>query len=260
MKRSKGIVLGLGIAALVLGSLAADAQPNAEQRSRALFDQARQLADANRWTEACPLFQAAHDLHSTGGTALQTANCYEKTGKQERAIELYQFILDRPDAQKNPERVTIAQERIRVLREQLGKPAASAVPSASAAPSVNPSASATSSAAPSGSAIVPPPPGPNRAPAFVAFGVGAAGFLVGGIFGGLALEQANDVIRHCTGTVCRPQDEPKRNDAIAKGWVSNVGFGVGIVGATVGVVVLIATSGKGKQPVAANGDGVTVRF
>ena len=245
------IALALALAALSVGTAPAAAQPiQAEQRSRALFDQARQLADADRWTEACPLFQASHDLNSTGGTALQTANCYEKTGKPERALPLYEFIVSRPDAQTNPERLAIAKERARTLRRELGLDKPGAPPPAPPPP------------APVGSAAARPPPPeepPRRAPAYVAFGVGGAGLVVGAVAGALALSQASDVNSRCEGTRCPAADEPNRDAAITKGWVSTVGFGVGVAGAAVGIV-LLATGGTAAKRVAATPHGITVRF
>lgn len=257
----------MALAPIALGSLSADAQSSAEVRSRTLFDQARQLADAKRWKEACPLFQAAHDLNSTGGTALQAANCYEKIDKPERAIELYQFILTRPDAQKNPDRVAIAEERVRVLREQLPKPEPAPTATPAAPPTATPEAPATATPAvpptttPSAAPTAPSPPvaPPNRTPAFISFGVAGAGFAVGAIFGALALSQANAVNSRCEGTRCLPSDAPNKDAALAKGWVSNAGFGVGIVGAVVGVV-LVATAGAKPRNVTASGQGLTIRF
>src|SRR5262249_12044270 len=152
----------------------------------------------------------------------------------------------RPDAQKNPERVAIAEERVRALREQLGKVelAPSATPSASApapptaTPSAEPvsvpSAPPTSAASAAEAVVLPRAAPPNRVPTFISFGIGGAGIAVGAIFGALALSQANAINSRCQGTHCLASDAPNKDAAIAKGWVSNIGFGVGIVGVVVG--------------------------
>ena len=111
MTRSARLALALSFGLLALSAPPAAAQTGAAARSRALFDQARQLAEAKKWSEACPLFQAAHDLNSTGGTALQAANCYEQINKLDRALELYRFILENPEARKKQDRVALAEER-----------------------------------------------------------------------------------------------------------------------------------------------------
>ena len=93
---------------------------DAEVQSRVLYGKGEKLADAGSWNEACPLFQAANDLHATGGTALRTADCYEKIGKYERALALYQWMVDHRDIDRNAERVALAEGRVAALRKQLG--------------------------------------------------------------------------------------------------------------------------------------------
>src|SRR5262249_3693979 len=139
------------------------ADPTPEDRSRDLFGQARDLADRGQWAQACPLFQAAHDLHATGGTALQTANCYEKIGSPERALPLYRWVLDPAHGDKNEERAAIAKERVQVLEGHTPAPVGSGT--APGAPSASPAATGTEPVAPA----------PSRVPAYAAFGVGAAG-------------------------------------------------------------------------------------
>jgi len=276
--RRRFACLVLACASLALSGLAgapAGAQPSsAEQRSRALFQQAKKLADAGKWTEACPLFQAAHDLNSTGGTALQTANCYEQTGKPDRALPLYEFIVSRPDAQKNPERVAIAEERIEALRKQLGatSPEDAALPGATPregdAPPGKPGAAEGTGQGQEGAGgqSAPPPQGagedqgPSRAPAYVALGAGGVGIAVGAVAGVLALSQAADVQSRCEGDRCLRTDAASKDAAYAKGWVSTVGFGVGAVGVAVGVVLLATGGGRPPGRVSADARGVTVRF
>lgn len=298
MTRSARLALALSFGLLALSAPPAAAQTGAAARSRALFDQARQLAEAKKWSEACPLFQAAHDLNSTGGTALQAANCYEQINKLDRALELYRFIVEDPEARKKQDRVALAEERIRVIREKLPAPPPSASaappPSASAAP-VPPSASAPpvppppsasappvppppsasappvppppSASAPLGPRVPPPEEAParSRTPAIIALGVGGAGIVAGAVAGGLALAQASDIKGRCGPTECLASDQGNRDAAMIKGWISTVGFGVGIAGVAAGVV-LIVTGGGGSKKVSATSatsatvDGLVVRF
>jgi tetratricopeptide (TPR) repeat protein len=263
MKRRARVLPALVFALLCAAALPAGAQSNAEARSRTLFQQGRQLADAGRWDEACPLFQAAHDLHSTGGTALQAANCYEKTGKLDRALALYQFILDQPEGKRNPDRIAIAEERIREIRKQLAptEPAPAPAPgSATGSAPVTPPATATATApapapAPPDAATTPP----SRFPAYLLLGAGGAGLMVGGVAGALALAQASDVESACTGTRCPPEQEPHKDAAVLKSWISTIGFGVGVTGVALGVVLLV-TSGTEQKQVTADARGVTIRF
>jgi tetratricopeptide (TPR) repeat protein len=248
------IAMAFGIAAASPVCLPAEAQAQTrdapESRSRELFTQAVGLADQGRWTEACPLFQAAHDLNATGGTALQTANCYEKIGKLERALEHYEFILSRPDAKKNPERVAIAEERVRALREALGKTAAP--PSKTEAPQT------------SGGAATSPPSssdsGSGRTAGFIALGAGGVGLAVGALFGALALSQASDVKATCSENRCPKSSEQYADAAIAKGWVSTIAFGAGAAGVALGVVLLATSGGEKPRSVTADARGIAVHF
>jgi tetratricopeptide (TPR) repeat protein len=259
-------------AAAALSAAPAWAQPEStEQRSRALFEKARVLAEQGRWADACPLFQKAHDINSTGGTALQTANCYEKIGQPERALPLYETIVNLPDAGKNPERLRIAEERIRALRAAgVGQPKppepAPPPPEAQPDPAPAPAPSAASPAPPPAGTALPQPPGgagdsggSSRVPAYVAFGVGGVGLAVGAVAGALALGDAADAKERCVDNVCPLDDEAKRDSAIAKGWISNIGFGVGAVGVAVGIVLLV-TGNPAPDKVAADARGFRLRF
>lgn len=245
------IAMAFGIATASPALALAQAPDAAEARSRELFTQAVGLADQGRWAEACPLFQAAHDLNATGGTALQTANCYEKIGKQERALEHYEFILSRPDAQKNPERVAIAEERARALRESIEKSKARPTKAGSAPRIWN-------------EPSPPPPPldsGESRQTAgFVSLGAGGVGLAVGALFGALALSQASDVKATCVGDRCPKSSEPYADAAIAKGWVSTIAFGAGAAGVVLGVVLLATNGGEQPKAVTADARGITVHF
>jgi tetratricopeptide (TPR) repeat protein len=246
--RRRIIATVLVLAATGASGTAFAAGPDAEQRSRTLFKQAETLANAGSWAEACPLFQAAHDLHGTGGTALRAADCYEKIAKYDRALELYQYIVDHRDGDKNPERATLAERRVEALKKQLGP----AAPPPTAAPAPPPSAP-----------LVPQEPvrEPNRVPAYALFGVAGAGLIVGAISGGLALKQAGDVKSICMPNVPCPREAGDKSAAETKAWVSNVGFGFAIAGAVVGAVLYATGNPKKDAAQTAFGpDGLTLRF
>lgn len=239
---------------------------SAEAQSRAFFDQGRAFADAGKWADACPRFQAAHDLHATGGTALQSANCYEKIGNNEKAIEMYQWILDHKDREKNNERISIAEDRIRALKgaPQPPPPSSTAQPPASSTPMVPPaSAPTTAPLAPTADTTSPPPPpdeGPSHAPAFAALAVGGVGFAVMGIFGGLALSEKSKMSDGCrTGPDCQPSDKGPYDDAKTFGVVSDVGLVVGGLGVATGVVLFLAT-GKKSSAASASARGLSIKF
>jgi hypothetical protein len=239
-------------AILAVAPRAAAADP--EGASRQLFHEGDALAAAGRWPDACPYFQAAHELHATGGTALRAADCYERTGKDARAVELYAYILDHRATDKEPERVKLAEERLAVLKQKL-----------------DPEQPAPAAPAPASTPSAPPPPPsspPSRVPMIVAFTVAGAGLLTGAVAGGLALSQAGDVKTlcnmkpACTGP--NASEAQRASDgATTKAWIANVGFGVAIAEVVTGVVLIVtAGSPKAKAGVhaALQPEGVTLRF
>jgi hypothetical protein len=94
----------------------------------------------------------------------------------------------------------------------------------------------------------PPEPGAKKSklPAFVAFGVGGAGLIVGGITGGLALGKASD----CPNKVCQSQSDLDSAKTMAT--ISTIGFGVGIAGVAVGTILLLTSSGSSEKPPSAH--------
>ena len=213
-------------------------------RSRALFDRGRKLTEQSLWEEACLLFEQAHELHATGGTALQLANCYEHIGKIDDAIKTYRFVIEHADTERVEDRVRIARERIEALERR---------------------AAATRA---------PPPPAPAppaepdrlRLPAYVSLGAGGAGLVVGTLFGVLAISQAGSVKSTCANDVCPLSQQSAADAAKTKGWVSTIGFGVGIVGVSVGAALLVIDARRGHPILGANPrvvagvDGVSFRF
>jgi len=228
---------------------------DAELRSRQLYKQGEALANEGNWGEACPLFQAAHDLHGTGGTALRTADCYEKVGKYDRALGMYQYIVEHRDTDKG-ERVALAEGRVAALKKQLEvdrrppppvPPPVVIVPQPPPAPLPPP----------------PPPPPPSKGPALVAFGVGGVGLVVGAAFGALALKQASDLKTTCVAGVACPQWSDTRSAAETKAWVANAGFVVAVAGVVTGVVLLTTHASPSAQAAvrgAVGPGGLTLRF
>lgn len=243
-------VLSFAIASLVvaLAAPAAWAQPQpeappgasfTETQSRSLFMRARALSAEGKWAEACPLFQQAHDLNATGGTALQLANCYERTEQLDRARRYYRFILDHRADEKIAERITIAEERLAALEPKTPDPVPTPEPVDSG--------------------------GTARTAGIVMVGAGGVGLAVGTIFGALALAQAGDVKDHCVESICPTDQRAEADAATTKGWVSTVAFGVGIVAVTTGALLLLINrpspaAAARRRPAILGRHGLTVRF
>jgi len=230
-------------AALAQAPPSTDAQD--VQKSRALFERGKKLTEQSLWEEACLLFAQAHELHATGGTALQLANCYEHIGKIDEAIKTYRFVIEHLDTERVEDRVRIARERIEALERRAAATRGPAEPS-------------------------PPPPPPVRdtlrLPAYVSLGAGGAGIVVGTLFGALALSQAGSVKSTCVNGVCPRAEQSAADAAKAKGWVSTIGFGVGIVGVSIGAALLVIDARRGHpifgatQRIVAGADGLSFRF
>lgn len=72
------------------------AQPQGSNAALAeqLFNQARELAKANQWAEACPKFEASLRYDPVLGTRLNLATCYERIGKLASAWGLYRAAIE----------------------------------------------------------------------------------------------------------------------------------------------------------------------
>lgn len=248
--KNAGLVAAALVWTSITPSIAAAAPPveDAPAWSRKLFKQAETLANDSRWSDACPFFQAAHDLHATGGTALRSADCYEKIAAYDKALAMYRYVVEHAASDTVPERVALAKGRVSALEKQLEGP-----------PKEAPKTEA------------PPPPAPSRVPAIIAFSAGGAGAVLGAFFGGLALAEASAVKRdaeaRCPTKACNDADlAARKGAAVTKAWVANVGLGVAVAGAAIGTVLLVTSSSGAPREAArallraAGPEGITVRF
>jgi hypothetical protein len=91
--------------------------------------------------------------------------------------------------------------------------------------------------------------GGGKGPAIASFVVGGVGLVVGGVFGALALSAKSKLNDECgpTKTACPTGAQSDITGLSTKATVSTVGFGVGIVGGVVGII-LLATSHGSESP------------
>jgi hypothetical protein len=89
-----------------------------------------------------------------------------------------------------------------------------------------------------------PEPAPSRAPAFLAYGVGAVGLGVGIGFGLAAMGAKNDLDSACRNNVCPPDEQDRLDSAKLKGTISTIGFAVGGAGIALGTILIVASSGS----------------
>lgn len=106
--------------------------------------------------------------------------------------------------------------------------------------------------APPAAQVVVPPPTRNRTPAYVAFGVGAAGLVVGGVSGALWLGKHSTLKANCpTPDTCPAGYEDTVSAYDTLGIISGVGFAVGVAGAATGVALWVLDGSS--SPTAAGG-------
>jgi hypothetical protein len=89
-----------------------------------------------------------------------------------------------------------------------------------------------------------PPQGPSavRPASYAVGGVGVAGLLVGGIFGGLALSAKSTLTRECPGNVCTSTSaQDDHAAATTKALISTIGIGVGTVALVTGIVLFVVS-------------------
>ncbi len=79
----------------------------------------------------------------------------------------------------------------------------------------------------------------RRILSYVAFGLGGAGLVTGGITGSLALRKRSDLKSDCVGGVCPSSSKKKIDSYHLYGTISGAGFAVGLAGLGTGLVLLL---------------------
>ena len=83
-----------GLVALALVVAAAPSAHAQTATAEAIFQAAKDLADAGKWEEACPKFKASYELDRQLGTLLNLANCYEQINKLAQAWVRWNEAID----------------------------------------------------------------------------------------------------------------------------------------------------------------------
>jgi tetratricopeptide (TPR) repeat protein len=86
-----------------------------------LFNQARDLAKAGKWAEACPKFEASLRYDPALGTRLNLATCYEQIDKLASAWGLYRESIDLAKKAGDSKRRDYAQSQAAALEPRLAK-------------------------------------------------------------------------------------------------------------------------------------------
>jgi len=123
-------------------------------------------------------------------------------------------------------------------------------PSAQVAAPVPAASASVAVAAPSAAPAPPAPPPPAQSGggngvAIASFVVGGVGIAVGSILGIMALGTKSTLDSHCVNKACLapPSQQSNINSLGTQATISTVGFGVGVVGVAVGVILLAVSHG-----------------
>jgi hypothetical protein len=100
--------------------------------------------------------------------------------------------------------------------------------------------------------------GMPRSLPWIAFGVGAAGLILGGVTGGLAMGAHSTLADECKLGTCPADKQSDLDNYHLLGTLSTVGFAVGGVGVAAGVVLLLVQPKGDSTPPAAAKNGVVV--
>jgi len=117
MRRVLGVVMVVSVMAGHAYAQSNSSGTLAEQ----LFNQARELAKANRWAEACPKFEASLRADPALGTRLNLASCYEHIGKLASAWGLYRETIDLAKRVGDLKKRDYAQKQAAALEPRLAK-------------------------------------------------------------------------------------------------------------------------------------------
>ncbi len=98
----------------------------------------------------------------------------------------------------------------------------------------------------------------SQAPAYVAFGLGAAGLGVGAVFGALALSGRSDITRECPNKVCPESSRDTLDQTRTYGTVSTVGVMAGAGLFAIGAVLYVSAMPSRSSPDAQATRGVRV--
>jgi hypothetical protein len=272
------------VTTLTLASASAQAAGDNKAVAESLYQAGLKLMADGKDNEACPKFVESQRIDPASGTQLALAKCFDKTSKTASAWALYKDIAfafkkagntagekaanDKADElEKKLSRLQINAAGdapglvIRRDNEEVGK-AVLGTPIA-----VDPGPHVIEATAPGyqvwqttvtigkendtqsvnipALTAVPTKTSSLRTVSYVVGGVGVAGLVVGGIFGGLAASAKSTLKTECPGNVC-PAGQPTDdlNSAKSKALISTLGIAVGGAALATGVVLFIVSGGK----------------
>jgi tetratricopeptide (TPR) repeat protein len=107
----------LALALLTVTAIAHGQPAPPDDEAGTTFREARELAKAGRYAEACPLFERSYALDAALGTAVNLADCLERQGQLRRAWELFDLVAR--GSQQVASRAKLARDRADALAKRL---------------------------------------------------------------------------------------------------------------------------------------------
>ena len=101
------------------GDARAEPSEGSAAAAESLFQEARKLIDAKRFSEACPKLVASHKLAPAVGTLLNLADCYERAGQLASAWARFHEAIALAQRLGRPDREKTAKERADKLEPRL---------------------------------------------------------------------------------------------------------------------------------------------
>jgi hypothetical protein len=114
-----GWLLWAALGIVSASSRQAMAQDRDPAAAEALFDQARELARAGRYNEACPKFLESNRLDPGIGTQFHLADCYEQSGRLATAWAMFLDVASLARSSNQPDREKAASKRAAALKPRL---------------------------------------------------------------------------------------------------------------------------------------------
>jgi hypothetical protein len=109
------------LAALSIGAWSSVAAANDPATATMLFNDAKRLASAGSYVDACPKFEESQRLDPAIGTQYNLADCYEHTGKTASAWAMFLDVASAATASGQPARAQVASQRAAALESKVSK-------------------------------------------------------------------------------------------------------------------------------------------
>lgn len=121
MRRAAGLMVPVMVMTTMLAGRAQAQPSDSGSIAEQLFNQARDLAKANQWAEACPKFEASLRSDPALGTRLNLATCYEHVDKLASAWGIYRESIDLAKKAGDAKRRDYAQSQAAALEPRLAR-------------------------------------------------------------------------------------------------------------------------------------------